>query len=69
METEAQAIYLLCLPSAHHAIGSLLFVRLLTKKQTGVIQLQTDETQASHLRIRATYEEEKMYIKAAQRKI
>jgi hypothetical protein len=33
---------LIRLPFAHRAKGSLLFVRLLTKKQTEVIRLQTD---------------------------
>jgi hypothetical protein len=31
-----------CLPFANCTNGSLLFVRLLTKKQTEFIQLQTD---------------------------
>ncbi len=33
---------LLRLPFAHHANGSLSFVRLLTKKQTELFRLQTD---------------------------
>ncbi len=35
-------LYLFCLPSADLADGGLSFVRLLTKKQTEVIRLQTD---------------------------
>jgi hypothetical protein len=42
-KTEAHAIFLLIrLPFAHRENGSLLFVRLFTKKQTEVIPLQTD---------------------------
>ncbi len=40
METQAKS--LICLPFAHRANGSLSFVRLLMKKQTEVIRLQTD---------------------------
>jgi hypothetical protein len=36
-KTEAQTIFLICSQLAHHANGSLLFVRLLTKKQTEII--------------------------------
>jgi hypothetical protein len=42
--TEAQAISLIHLPLAYRANGSLLFVRLLRKKQVEDISLQTDLT-------------------------
>jgi hypothetical protein len=38
-KTEAQEN---CLPFTHHANRNLSFVRLLTKKQTEVIRVQTD---------------------------
>jgi hypothetical protein len=41
-KTEAQAIFLDPFIFAHCANESSSFVRLLTKKQTGVIRLQTD---------------------------
>jgi hypothetical protein len=34
--------FLIRLPFAHHANGSVSFIRLFTKKQTEVIRLQTD---------------------------
>jgi hypothetical protein len=44
-KTEAQEIFFLIhLQFAHHANGSLPFFRLLTKKQTEVIRLQTNKT-------------------------
>jgi hypothetical protein len=39
MKTEAQAIFLICLPLAHRANGYLSFVRLLTKKKKGNYQV------------------------------
>ncbi len=41
-KAEAQEIFLIRLPFANHANGSLSLVRLLTKKQTKVIRLHTD---------------------------
>jgi hypothetical protein len=42
LEIEVQTIFLICLPFAHRANGSLSFVRLLTKKQMEAICLQLD---------------------------
>jgi hypothetical protein len=43
-ETEAQAIFLNPFTACSMYNGSLKFVRLLTKKQTEVIRLQSDKT-------------------------
>jgi hypothetical protein len=43
-ERKSKLFSLIRLPFAHHGNGSLTFVRLLTKKQTEVILLQTDLT-------------------------
>jgi hypothetical protein len=44
MEMEAQAIFLNMFTVAHHANVNLSFVRLLMKKQTEIIHLQTEKT-------------------------
>jgi hypothetical protein len=42
LKRRPRRFFLIRLPFAHRANGSLLFVRLLTKKPTEVIRLQTD---------------------------
>jgi hypothetical protein len=51
LKTEAHTIFLIRLPFVHRANGSLSFVRVLTKKQTKVIHLQTVNGLKEHVHL------------------